>query len=178
MNTKTKKRILLDTDVISHFIKGGKILILPKIFRNTKIILDIVSKELKQRKNYKNFTDNLINFNLIEEVSFTADKQILAEYAKLNKSYGKGESACMAYCKYNKDVLASSNLRDISQYCEDNEIEYVTTMDFLVEAKETKIMTEAECDEFIYNVKSKDSKLPVDTLAEYIEKYTIRRITN
>jgi len=104
MSTKAKKLILLDTDVISHFIKAGKILLLPQIFKYQKAILDIVNKELKLRKDFKQFTDNIVNFGLIKEISFQTDKQILMEYAKLNKTYGKGESACMAYCKFNKDV--------------------------------------------------------------------------
>jgi len=177
MSTKVKKLILLDTDVISHFIKAGKILLLPQIFKYQKAILDIVNKELKLRKDFKQFTDNIQNFGLIKEISFQTDKQILAEYAKLNKTYGKGESACMAYCKFNKDVLASSNLRDISKYCQDNGIEYVTTMDFLVEAKESGLFSEIECNEFIKEVKAKGSKLPVNMIAEYIKEFAVNRIS-
>jgi hypothetical protein len=83
----------------------------------------------------------------------------------------------MAYCKFNKDVLASSNLKDISQYCQDNGIEYVTTMDFLVEAKESGLLSEIEYNEFIKTVKAKGSKLPFNTIAEYINNYTINRIS-
>lgn len=79
----------------------------------------------------------------------------------------KGESACMAYCKYNKDVIGSSNLKDITKYCQDNEITYLTTMDFINTAFENKMLTEAECDEFIYDVSSKGSRLPCSTLEMY-----------
>jgi hypothetical protein len=98
------------------------------------------------------------------------------EYARLIKTFGKGESACMAYCKFNKDILASSNLKDISIYCEENEITYLTTMDFLAEALNEKQLTEHECNDFIRNVKAVGSKLPVNTIAEYLKKFKVRSI--
>lgn len=45
------KDILIDADVVSHFITGGQILILNKIFPNRIIILDKVYDELKRHKN-------------------------------------------------------------------------------------------------------------------------------
>jgi len=44
-------------------------------------------------------------------------------------------------------------------------------MDFLYKAYIDGLMNEAECDLFIYNVKSKDSTLPVDSIKEYIRKF-------
>lgn len=40
------KDILIDADVVSHFITGGQILILHKIFPNKILILDKVYDEL------------------------------------------------------------------------------------------------------------------------------------
>lgn len=42
-------------------------------------------------------------------------------------------------------------------------------MNFINTAFEKKILTEAECDEFIYNVTSKGSILPFKTLKKYKE---------
>ena len=74
----------------------------------------------------------------------------------------------MAYCRYNNDVIGSSNLKDITRYCDEHGIVFLTTMDFLVAAFEAGKLSEAECDEFIYNVKLKKSKLPCNTIAEYL----------
>ena len=74
----------------------------------------------------------------------------------------------MAYCLYHKDVIGSSNLKDITNYCQENGITYLTTMDFLAEAYRTGKMDEAACDFFIYNVKLKGSKLPCDTISEFL----------
>jgi len=94
---------------------------------------------------------------------------VLAEYARLKKLLlGPGESACLAYCKFHGDAIASSNLKDIKAYCLENNIQYLTTMDFVYEAYSKELLTEADCDFFIYNVKSKGSKLPCDTIKEYI----------
>ncbi|MDY9919809.1 MAG: hypothetical protein U2P89_13195 [Proteiniphilum sp.] len=48
----------------------------------------------------------------------------------------------MAYCRYRNNVLASSNLKNIVDYCEENKITYFTTMDFLYQAMISKMMSE------------------------------------
>ena len=75
----------------------------------------------------------------------------------------------MAYCRFHNDVLASSNLRDIKRYCEENGIQYLTTMDLLSTAYQKGILDEAECDLFIYLVKSGGSKLPYNSIKEFLE---------
>ena len=82
----------------------------------------------------------------------------------------------MAYCRFNKDILASSNLKDITKYCEDNGLVYLTTMDFLAEALRAKQLTEQECNDFIKNVKAVGSKLPVNRIDEYIKNYKVRSL--
>jgi len=164
------KKILLDADVIIHFIKGERIGILNKIFPNKLYILDVVFSEVFQGAQ-RPMVENLIRMRIIEELSFDNDLVVLKEYARLKKIYDNGESACMAYCKCHNDVLASSNLSDVKLYCEENNIQYLTTMDFIHQAYIDELMDEAECDYFIYNVKSKGSKLPVNSIKEYIQKF-------
>jgi predicted nucleic acid-binding protein len=162
------KKILLDADVIIHFIKGDRSGTLSSIFPNKLYLLDIVFDEVFKGK-LRSEVQNLITFKQVYELSFLIENEVVSEYARLKEKYGPGESACMAYCKFHKDVLASSNLRDIRQYCEENGIQYLTTMDFLVAAFQKGIMDEKECDLFIQNVKSKGSKLPCDTIKEFLK---------
>ena len=176
MVTKTEKLILLDADVISHFISGGQFAHLPGIFKNKKVLLDVVATELRASRKFKTYIDNVIGSGFIQEINFHGNKQVIMEYARLIKTFGKGESACMAYCKFNKDILASSNLKDITIYCEENEITYLTTMDFLADALKEKQLTEHECNDFIRNVKAVGSKLPVNTIAEYLKNFKVRSI--
>lgn len=161
------KKIVLDADVIIHFWKGGKLSLLPLIYKkNRYILLKQVYKEISNGK-LKNDLITILNWKKIEEFDISTNMDVLKEFAFLKKRFGIGESACMAYCKYNKDVLASSNLKDIKTYCKNNKIQYLTTMDFINSAYEQKMLDEAECDYFIYNVKSKGSILPCNKIKEY-----------
>ena len=116
---------------------------------------------------------NLFKWKFIHDLPITLNdnKDVFIEYVRLkNKGFGKGESACMAYCKYHKDVVASSNLKDIKNYCLQNNITYLTTMDFLEKALQNQIMTYQECDNFINDVRTKGSKLPNKSMADYAKR--------
>ncbi len=164
------KIILLDADVIIHFIKAGKQLDLSRIYPKHQLhILDKVYDELKKYHSTKTIVDNLFQFKMVTKEDFPTDFQTLKEYAILIKEgRGDGESACMAVARFKKNIIASSNLKDIKTYCEDHSISYLTTMDFLCNALKIGVYTETECDNFIATVKSKGSKLPVNYMSEYI----------
>jgi hypothetical protein len=44
---------------------------------------------------------------------------------------GDGESACIAYVRYSNDIIGSSNLSDVKNYCNLHSIDLLTTMDFV-----------------------------------------------
>jgi predicted nucleic acid-binding protein len=162
-------KILLDCDVIIHFISAGKQLLLPKIFPNRFVILDKVFEELMKRPSNKIPVGNFIEYSKIEVIPIPNKIEIIKEYSKLKKVVGDGEAACMAVARITNDYIASSNLKDIKAYCEEHHIVYLTTMDILLEAYQLKIMNELECDEFIKEVKLKGSKLiyTIDSIVEY-----------
>lgn len=167
---KNDRIILIDADVISHFITGGEILTLPKIFPYKIKVLDKVFTELKRFPGKKKEVDNLINLKLIELLPFPEDNfEIKKEYLHIKKLMfkGDGESACLAVVRHTNDILASSNLKDIASYCKMHSIEYLTTMDFLCEAILKGVLTEKECDDFIAKVKAAKSKLPVNKMSEF-----------
>lgn len=165
-----KKKIILDADVVIHFCKGEQLGMLPKIFPNKMFIPDIVYRESLSRDN-RIQVNNLISFKLVTELEIKAEINVLKEYKRLVNTLrlGKGESICLAYCKYHNDVIASSNLLDIKQYCQENSIEYITTMEFLAEAYRTGKMSESDCDYFIFKVKSKNSHLPCNSIEEFLK---------
>lgn len=171
MTTKTK--IVLDADVIIHFVKAGQFSQLLDIFPEYQyLILDVVYDEVTVNRSIKAQIDNTLTYfaHRISNIKFEPKGASRLEYARLRNTLllGKGESACMVYCLDNKDVLGSSNLRDIKEYCSMNQISYLTTLDFLYYAFIRKKMTKEEIDAFIAEVLSKGSKLP----AIDIEKYT------
>ena len=168
MTTKTK--IVLDADVIIHFVKAGQFSRLLDIFPEYEyIILDVVYEEVSKHRATKVQIDNTFRFlgNRISSVRFAPEGASIMEYARLLRTVGKGESACMVYCRDNHDVLGSSNLRDIKEYCTDNGITYLTTLDFLYYAYIRKKMTKEECDAFIAEVVNQGSKLPCVDISRY-----------
>lgn len=161
---KTEKIILIDADVLSHFISGGQITLLPKIFSYPIKILDKVYVEIARMPGKKTEVDNLLNFKLIEHIPFQEDNQeIKKEYHYIkNKLFkGDGESACLAVVRYTQNILASSNLKDIASYCKMHQIAYLTTMDFLCQAVKNNQLSETDCDNFIQKVLNAGSRLPV-----------------
>ena len=128
-----KTQIVLDADVVIHFAKGGWLSQLPSIFPDYEyVLLETVHEELKSgvRSQVDNQIMLLKNITLLP---FAPRGEMLREYAMLRSrfNFGKGESACMAYCLFTHNVIGSSNLRDIRAYCEKNKITYLTTIDFL-----------------------------------------------
>ena len=161
---KTDKIILIDADVISHFIVANEIITLPSIFPYRINILDKVYDELKRFPKRNIEVENLLRYKLIDLIEFPEDNEVIKkEYFYIKKVLfkGDGESACLAVARYNKNILASSNLKDIKSYCIMHKIEYLTTMDFLCEALNKGIFDMQRCNDFIEKVIKSGSKLPV-----------------
>ena len=81
---------------------------------------------------------------------------------------GKGESACMVYYRYHNDVVGSSNTKDITDYCKQYGITYLTTNDFLFYAIQRSLITKEEAVAFIQNVRSMGSYPPIVDFDKYI----------
>ncbi len=167
---KPRRIILIDADIVSHFIKAGQLLLLPRIFSFPICVLDKVYAELENFRSKKTEVDNLVNMKLVSLLAFPEeDANIRKEYYLLKKqNKGDGEAACMAMALFQKHILASSNLRDVAQYCHLNSIDHLTTMDFLCEALKKGIYTLNDCDDFIQKALAKGGKLPVQRMQEYI----------
>lgn len=175
MRNKIKRKILIDSDVISHFIVTCEIIYLPKIVAPYEIvILDNVYIEATKISMRKLQVDNWIRLNCISIIPFPTDQDIKKEYFKIKKNnplIGDGERACMAVAKYHKDIIASSNFKDIAKYCAENKIDYLGTLDLLVLAIEKDIFDEARCDAFIANAISiNNARFPVNQIVDYIHR--------
>lgn len=132
--------------------------------------IQIVRNELRQET--KNVLDNHIcflkNITLIE-YNPTGDER--REFARLTSMsglcLGKGESACMTYARFHHNVVGSSNLKDIRDYCSEFGIAYLTTWDFLYYAFKAGLMTKEEIEEFGQKVRSAGSILPEMDIETY-----------
>lgn len=160
-------KIVLDADVIIHFSKGGLLSLLPQIFPEYDyIVLDKVYDELTTVRNQ--LDNQILYFKNIRKVVFAPTSVMLREYAVLKSCFGDGESACMTYCRFTSNIIGSSNLRDIKNYCTYHGITYLTTLDFLYYAWYRRLLTDQECIAFIYDVTSKGSRLPmIQSITQY-----------
>ena len=128
------------------------------------MVLDIVKSEIK-RPLLTQLERQISVLGNITEVAFGDTPEERREYFRLTSravGLGRGESACMVYCLYHHDVVGSSNLKDIKEYCKRNGIAYLTTCDFLWYAWKRGMMTEDEIRAFVDRVKSAESILPED----------------
>ncbi len=49
-------------------------------------------------------------------------------------------------------------------------------MDFIAEAFSSNKLTEMDCNNFIGKVKAAGSKLPVNSISEYLKNYQVRKV--
>jgi hypothetical protein len=169
----SERIILIDADVVSHFVTAGEAAAIHKVFPNNPVhMLDKVHAELQEwpLPNMLQQISILLSKKHIYLINFPEDNdEIKKEYFWIKNMLfkGDGESACLAVSRYNKQILASSNLRDIKEYCNRHKMDYLTTMDFLCEALRTGLFTEERCNNFLRQVLAATGKLPVKNMKDY-----------
>jgi hypothetical protein len=171
--TSSNRVILIDADVVSHFVTGNEADALHQIFPENPIyMLDKVHAELQRWASPRmlSVVSALLSKRKIHLMDFPEEDEIIKKEYTWIKSMmfkGDGESACLAVAKYQKNILASSNLKDIKSYCVTHKIDYLTTMDFLCEALRTGLFDEVRCNRFVSLVLTANSKLPVKKMSDY-----------
>jgi hypothetical protein len=116
----SKVLILLDSDVVIHLFKAGKVSLLNELYPGRVKMLDVVFTELIKNRTVRDFVENLFRFNYVQEIVFptTSNPVLFQEYNGLRTTIrGTGERACLVYCKHYHDIIASSNTNDIIPYC-------------------------------------------------------------
>lgn len=163
---------MLDADVINHFTRGGLLSLLPKILPEFQfIVLDVVKNELPDLilSSLKNV---IIREKTISEESFGESSEEKKEFFRLTATkgphLGRGESACMVYCRFHNNVVGSSNTKDITDYCNQFGITYLTTNDFLYYAINRGLLSKESAHEFILRVRSMGSYPPVVDFDTYV----------
>lgn len=170
------KVILVDADVLSHFIAANKIYDLPKILSPHKLM--IVEQVYKEASYSPIFDDRQAELDRwmqecsIPKVSFPyLNQNIKLEFYRLKKDnphYGAGERACMSMARFGRETIASSNFRDVADYCDANGIEYIGVMDILLIAMRKGVYTEADCNALIHDALAiNDARFPVRDIREY-----------
>ncbi|MDO8929800.1 MAG: hypothetical protein Q7W54_12540 [Bacteroidota bacterium] len=91
-NIDPSKKIILDADVVIHFLRGGQIGILHTIFPNKLYMPDVVFEETFFGTD-KVSVANLFNYGFVRSLEIKSNKQVFLEYVRLKAKFGKGESA-------------------------------------------------------------------------------------
>jgi hypothetical protein len=150
---QTNKLILLDCDVISHFIANNALADLPAILApHPCLVLDFVYDEVAAWPMRLAFLDSVIRTGQIQRMSFPDDLESNREFARIKSKFpliGDGERACMAVARFHKNIVASSNFRDVAPYCSQFGVLYLGTLDILTIACNKGIYDEQQCDSFI-----------------------------
>ena len=175
------KPIFYDSDVLVCFLEIDEYEFLQKLF--SKIILPKkVYDELTRKRTPKNIKDNLKylieqNFVEIREIEF-ASKEYL-NYNCISKGYwskngeeiGSGESAAIALAIENDGIVASNNLKDITDICSDFNIPIITAPILLTFALEMKIYSKTQIDMVWEKIMNNTyQKLPKQTFKEYYDE--------
>lgn len=164
MTKSNEVLILLDADVVIHLFKADKISLLNELYPHRVRMLDYVKSELQENPTIRSIVENLFTWKQVQEIKFPL--ALFKEFKSLkSKMEGKGERACLVYCKHNAQIIASSNTKDIVPYCEEHSIAYLTTLDLFTVAIHRGKLTPAEANALIQKITlNKESYLCCPTI--------------
>jgi len=160
-------KIALDADVVIHLVKANKLQLLHELFKRRLVVLDVVLNELFKNHKTRVEVEGLFRLGFIEEIEFP--KKWMGELLQIDKkAIGLGEKATLIYCKNEKNIIASSNTRDILDYCKTKNISYISTLDIFVIAIRKGKLTREEANKLIKVItKNNGSYLCCKTIEEH-----------
>lgn len=168
------KIIFFDTDCISAFLWVNNESILEKLYYGRIIIPRMVYNEISNLSWMKNKVDILIRSGCakIEDIDLMSDEyNLYLELTSLGsrKLIGKGEAACLALARKHKAIIASNNLRDVSEYIVEFSLDHITTGDILIEAYEKGLINENDGNIIWAEMIAKRRKLGASSFSEYMK---------
>ena len=81
---------------------------------------------------------------------------------------GNGEASALVLAKFNHGIIASNNLKDITNYAQEFDLQILTTADILREAYATEYITLSEADDIWKHMLAKRRRLPASSFSEYL----------
>lgn len=166
-----------DTDCISAFLWVHGECILTKLYAKHIILPAQVYKEISKVSHLRKKVDTLITKGtlIIENMEVGSPEfqnyfQMTTNPEKGMRIIGSGEAACIAMAKERGGILASNNMRDISQYVKKYELKHVTTGDILIKALNTGIITEEDGNTIWSKMLRKKRWLPTKTFSDYLKR--------
>lgn len=173
------KPIFYDNDFLSCFLEIGEQELLFNLF--SKIIIPSpVFQELTRKKSplsVKNNLKKLINQGKVEikDLEFSSEEYI--KYLCIHKGFwtdnkpiGMGESAVLALAIVNEGIVASNNISDIFEICDDFDVPILTVPLILSKLYESNYISMEKAEELWIKMLKIQRILPKNRFAKYYEK--------
>ena len=175
----TEKELFFDTDCISAFLWIDNASIITKLYHKSIAIPIQVYNELQACRGQaivlKERIDLMVSSGDAIIVDMEADSKEYEIYSSLAVNstpgttlIGRGEAACIALAKERNGILASNNMRDITKYIEEYNLEHITTGDILVEAYKSELLSKDEIENIWRDMLSKRRRLGAQSFEEYL----------
>lgn len=172
------KQVFIDTDCISAFLWVNNQSIIAQLFPKNIIIPSQVYRELsnpltphlKSRiDELLSSGDALIESSIVGSSEYNLYYKLTHHYDENHKIIGDGEAAAIAMAKERNGILASNNLRDISNYVEEFNLEHITTGDILKMALDKGLINEHQGNTIWANMLNKKRKLGFQSFSDYLK---------
>lgn len=173
------EQLFFDTDCLSSFLWVGQEQLLLQLYPGKIVLPKQVFDELShpsirhigakieslQRAGKVIRSDILLN---TEEYKLYHDLAISPSQGC--RLIGKGEAAALALAKINNGIIASNNLKDISNYVKAFGLEHITTGDIMKLALEKGLIDEKGGNQIWQDMIRRKRLLPTATFSEFLTK--------
>ena len=170
--------LFFDTDCLSAFLWINNQSLLAQLYPGRVIIPAQVYAELSipSVPHLKQRIDVMISNGDARIETIQADTEEYRLYRKLVSKpdpghviIGSGEAAAIALAKEQGGILASNNLRDISVYVSEFNLQHMTTGDILKEALDRGLITETTGNQLWQNMLQKRRRLGYSSFSDYLK---------
>lgn len=170
-------KLFFDTDCISAFLWVNNQSLLAQLYPGRIVIPNQVYNELSfpNIPHLKARIDSLIESKDASIQSIEVGSRMYSLYLKLttnpdsnHRIIGPGEAAGIVMAKEYNGILASNNLKDISQYVDEFGIKQITTGDIIYEAYDKQLISKEQANQLWSEMINKKRKLGYSSFDEYL----------
>lgn len=175
--------LFFDTDCLSAFLWVDQESILTTLYSGRIVIPNHVYNELSNPglnyvKGLKAQIDTLVQIGQVSVQPIIVGSETYSLFQKLtrnpdpgHKIIGNGEAAAISMAKECSGILASNNLRDISDYVREYAIRHVTTGDIMKEALDASLFNEAQGNAIWQNMLSRRRKIGYQSFSDFLRAH-------
>jgi len=173
---------VFDNDCLASFLWVKRVDVLYALFAGQVAVPDVVLGEFRYLAGtrsgwvYDHVVAELASGRLAA-VDIPPPGPVAEDFARLQsgrsgKALGKGESAVLAWVRFNGGTVASNNLGDVAAYCARYRLGLISTDDILCLACTKGLLTEREGHSIWEEMKRRKRKLPSYDFGEALRRFT------